>query len=160
MKRFLFIIPALMLISGLNAQNMKFRTDDYAKEWKEITSLEEQGLPKSALEKVELLLAKSKKDDNPSQFIKCLIHRSKYVSELEEDGFVKAVNRHERRHGKGDFSDKADFAIHAWRKCMLAIWTIIFGNCATEQRPQISNLMIFKLGQFNNCLTKLPYSIG
>jgi hypothetical protein len=92
MKKLLFIIPALMLFSGLNAQNMKFKTDDYAKEWKEITNLEEQGLPKSALEKVESLLGKSKREDNPSQFIKCLIHRSKYVSQLEEDGFVKTVN--------------------------------------------------------------------
>ena len=55
-----------MFISGLNAQNMKFRTDDYAKVWKEISLLEGQGLPKSALQKVEELLAKSKKDDNPS----------------------------------------------------------------------------------------------
>ncbi|MBL7816455.1 MAG: alpha-2-macroglobulin [Saprospiraceae bacterium] len=92
MKKIIFILPALMLFGGLNAQNMKFRTDDYAKEWKEIISLEEQGLPKSALQKVEALLAKSKKDENPSQLIKCLIHRSKYISEMEEEGLVKAVN--------------------------------------------------------------------
>ena len=81
-----------MLLGGLNAQNMKFRTDDYAKEWKEISVLEGQGLPKSALQKVEELLAKSKKDDNPSQLIKCLIYQAKYVTELEEDGYVKALN--------------------------------------------------------------------
>ena len=114
MKKFLFIIPALMLISGLNAQNMKFRTDDYTKEWKEITSLEEQGLPKSALEKVELLLAKSKKDDNPSQLIKCLIHRSKYVSELTEDGFVKAVK------DMNTDMEKANFPIKQILQSMLA----------------------------------------
>ena len=81
-----------MFISGLNAQNMKFRTDDYAKEWKEISVLEAQGLPKSALQKVEELLAKSKKEGNPSQLIKSLIYQAKYTSELEEEGFVKAVN--------------------------------------------------------------------
>ena len=106
MKKLFFILPALMLFSGLEAQNMKFKTDDYSKEWKEITSLEEQGLPKSALQKVESLLAKSKKDDNPSQLIKCLIHKSKYVAEMEEDGLVKAVNEMRIDMDKATFPTK------------------------------------------------------
>ncbi len=95
-----------MLLGSLNAQNMKFRTDDYAKEWKEISVLEGQGLPKSALQKVEELLAKSKKEGNPSQIIKCLIYQAKYLSELEEDGFVKSVNTMRIDMEKAEFPTK------------------------------------------------------
>ena len=84
---------ALLFASALNAQKMNFNTDDYKKQWSEITALEEKGLPKSALEKVEALRTRAVADNNPSQIIKTLIFRSKYVSELEEDGFVLALNR-------------------------------------------------------------------
>ncbi len=87
----LLIVVSLFFISGINAQPMNFNKDDYQTEWKEIQALEEKALPKSALEKVELLFIKAKKDNNPSQIIKTTVYRSKYNSELEEDGFVKAV---------------------------------------------------------------------
>jgi uncharacterized protein YfaS (alpha-2-macroglobulin family) len=87
----LLIAVLLFFISSINAQPMNFNKDDYQAEWKEIQALEEKALPKSALEKVELLYIKAKKDSNPSQIIKTTIYRSKFNSELEEDGFVKAL---------------------------------------------------------------------
>ncbi|MCC6462776.1 MAG: alpha-2-macroglobulin [Saprospiraceae bacterium] len=64
---------------------------DYAAEWTAIDSLERQGLFKSALERTELLSARAKKEQNTPQLIKTLLFRGKYTTQLEEDGFVKAV---------------------------------------------------------------------
>ncbi len=72
-----------------------FNDNDYKKEWKTIDSLEQQGLPKSALEKVLVLYERTKKDKNPAQTIKCIIYRGKYESQLEEDGLVKAIAKME-----------------------------------------------------------------
>jgi hypothetical protein len=86
------IFSLLLFVSTVQTQNMNFKTDDYAKEWADISKLENDGLPKSALEKVEALLSRAKRENNPSQVIKTLIYRSKYTSQLEEEGFVKVVN--------------------------------------------------------------------
>jgi hypothetical protein len=70
-----------------------FPSDNYQKEWKLIDSLEQQGLPRSALAEVEKLYARARRDNNPSQVIKTLIYRSKYQSEVEEDGHANAISR-------------------------------------------------------------------
>lgn len=64
---------------------------DYATEWRAIDSLEKQGLFKSALERTEALHARAKADRNGPQTIKALLFRGKFITMLEEDGFVKAV---------------------------------------------------------------------
>jgi len=70
-----------------------FPTGDFEKEWKTIDSLERRGLPQSALKEVEKLYAKAKRENNPSQIIKTIVYRGKYESQLEEDGFVNALNK-------------------------------------------------------------------
>jgi hypothetical protein len=70
-------------------------TGDYAEAWRVIDSLENEGLYKSALEQVEALQVRAKKDKNSPQVIKALIFRGKYTTWLEEDGFVKAVQQFE-----------------------------------------------------------------
>ena len=72
---------------------LEFNQDDYASEWKIIDSLEQAGLPRSALEKVEALYQKATSDHNPSQIIKTLLYRSKYQSQLEEEGLVYAIRQ-------------------------------------------------------------------
>ncbi|RMG77396.1 MAG: alpha-2-macroglobulin, partial [Bacteroidetes bacterium] len=88
-------LPMLLFFSFQN--NPKPMTpnnyDDYAAAWKVIDSLESRGLPKSALEKVLVLLDKAKKEKNTPQIAKCLIYRAKYESQLEEDGIVKAIQK-------------------------------------------------------------------
>ncbi len=70
-----------------------FPIGDFEKEWKTIDSLEQRGLPQSALKEVEKLYARAKRENNPSQIIKTIIYRGKYESQLEEDGFVNALNK-------------------------------------------------------------------
>ncbi|MEO7176716.1 MAG: MG2 domain-containing protein, partial [Saprospiraceae bacterium] len=66
---------------------------DYPKMWKEIDSLEQKGLPKSALEKTEILYATALRDKVQPQQIRALFYLAKYTQDLEEEGMVKAVNR-------------------------------------------------------------------
>ena len=72
--------------------NTAMTTNDYTAEWKEIDSLQDQGLPKSALEKLDVLYKKVKKKKDHPQIAKCLMYKGKYMTQLEEDGFVKALN--------------------------------------------------------------------
>lgn len=78
---------------------MSFQTEKpmaepkYKAEWKTIDSLEQQGLPRSALEKVIVLHERAKKDNEPAQVIKTLVYRSKYEIQLEENGLVKVINK-------------------------------------------------------------------
>ncbi|MEO1260733.1 MAG: alpha-2-macroglobulin family protein [Bacteroidota bacterium] len=64
---------------------------DYEKAWAEINDLARQGLPKSALEKVNQLIEKAREEEEHSQFIKGVIYRGNYESQLEEDGFSNAI---------------------------------------------------------------------
>lgn len=110
-----FIIAILLLIftSGCGSRKGKNQTDlsnqqtnptenqqpampalndeNHLADWKIIDSLEQEGLPQSALEKVKILYNVVKKENNPAQIIKCLIYRGKYESQLEEDGLVNAI---------------------------------------------------------------------
>lgn len=106
-KLTLTFLTVLMFFNALIAQNMTAKNGDYATEWKEIQSLEEQGLPKSAREKVDALYIRAKSDNNASQIIKTLIYRSKYITELEEDGFVKAVSQLQDEAMRETFPTKA-----------------------------------------------------
>ncbi|MFK8005570.1 MAG: alpha-2-macroglobulin [Saprospiraceae bacterium] len=67
--------------------------DHYSADWKTVDSLEAKGLPKSALEKVYDIYAKATKKNNQPQQAKCLIYKGKFMTQLEEDGFVKAINQ-------------------------------------------------------------------
>ena len=104
----IFLVVVVATLTCLSFQNakqemIKFNNGDYEAEWKEILELERKGLPKSALEAVNRLYQKAKKDKNPAQIVKTLIHRGKYTSQLEEDGLVKAINQMEKEVKKESF---------------------------------------------------------
>ncbi|MCO6491642.1 MAG: alpha-2-macroglobulin [Phaeodactylibacter sp.] len=67
----------------------------YEAEWKTIDSLENEGLPRSALDKVNALYERAKKDEEPAQLVKTIIYSNKYQSQLEESGLAKAIRRME-----------------------------------------------------------------
>ncbi len=83
--------------------NMNF---DYDAAWREIDSLEQNGLPKTALEKTEALLDIARKEANAAQIVKALIYRGKYQSQLEEEGLAKAINRLQEEAAKADYPVK------------------------------------------------------
>jgi hypothetical protein len=64
---------------------------DYDISWKTVDSLDRQGLQKSALELVSVIMEKAVKEQNQPQQIKALFYQLKYQQILEEDAFVKAL---------------------------------------------------------------------
>ena len=105
-----YLIPGLVFaiilcfLPGLGAQTT---TDmNYTTDWVTIDSLENQGLPKSALEKTILVLEKAKTDNNAAQIIKSLLYREKFRTQLEEDGYVKAIYELENEIAAASFPAK------------------------------------------------------
>ncbi|NJN34843.1 MAG: hypothetical protein HC817_11905 [Saprospiraceae bacterium] len=86
---------------------MTFKTDDYPTEWKEIAGFDQKGLPKSALEKVVALHKKAMAENNPAQIVKTLIYRARYTTQMEEEGFVKAINTLENEEKTASFPTKS-----------------------------------------------------
>ncbi|MEA3476772.1 MAG: alpha-2-macroglobulin family protein, partial [Bacteroidota bacterium] len=66
---------------------------DYEKLWEEVQALTEKGLPKSALEIVDNIYTKAKKENNAPQFIKAVIYQMRLHSDIEENYFVKAIHK-------------------------------------------------------------------
>ena len=121
--------PQNQTMSNLNDEN-------HLAEWKVIDSLEQSGLPKSALEKLNELYEIVKKEDNPSQIIKCLIYRGKYESQLEEDGLVNALYKMQNE------MDTAEFPVKPILQSMLAeMYSRYLGNnyWRFEDRTQVRN---------------------
>lgn len=67
--------------------------NEFEKQWKEVTKLEDKGLTKSASDLVETIYKSAIKTEHTQQRIKALLHISKYMLTLEEDAQLKIVNR-------------------------------------------------------------------
>ena len=59
--------------------------DDYDKDWKKVDSLANAGLPKSALDLVELIYSKAQKESNHPQFIKSTLYKIKLKADFQEE---------------------------------------------------------------------------
>ncbi|MEZ4953457.1 MAG: MG2 domain-containing protein [Saprospiraceae bacterium] len=110
-----------------NQLNMKF---DYDKAWKEIEDLEKKGLPKSALEKVNELLENARSESEHAHFIKALIYKGKYESQLEEDGLANAIFKMQ-----GEI-EQAQFPVKPILQSMLAE---MYANYLAQNRWQFQN---------------------
>ncbi len=108
--RYFAIALILFFSCALAAQNetnmLSFTKNAYETDWKRIDSLEQQGLPQSALAEVEKLYARATRENNPSQLIKTLIYRSKYQSQLEEDGDARVIERLQSELASANFPVK------------------------------------------------------
>ncbi|NBC18837.1 MAG: hypothetical protein GVY18_16155, partial [Bacteroidetes bacterium] len=67
--------------------------DDYDAAWARVDSLENEGLPRSALEVVEAIYERARADGDAPQRIKALIYQAKYTVRLEEDAAMQVVGR-------------------------------------------------------------------
>ncbi|MDX1471372.1 MAG: alpha-2-macroglobulin, partial [Flavobacteriaceae bacterium] len=86
MKKLFFLPFYLFILLGVQSQD-----PTYEQLWREIAALEEKGLPKSALEKVEQISEMAEKSNDEDQIIKSLLYRSKYTLILEEDAQLKVI---------------------------------------------------------------------
>lgn len=61
----------------------------YEKLWNKLDGFTDKGLPKSALEVVEIIYEKSKKENNLGQFIKAIVYKMRLIQETDDEAFVK-----------------------------------------------------------------------
>src|SRR5215813_10019171 len=64
---------------------------NYEKEWKQVNTLMEKQLPKSALEEVRKIYQLAKKEKQDAQIIKALVYMTGLQRGLTENGEVKAI---------------------------------------------------------------------
>ena len=102
----LLVLSLSIWVGPQQAKSQTTMSQRYEAEWKEIDSLEAQGLPQSALAKVEALYVRIKKETEPAQLVKAVIYREKFKSQLEEKGQVKAIQRLEAEVDQSDFPVK------------------------------------------------------
>ena len=87
-------LSTFIFISAMSKNNNLKSTSDfegYEKAWQAVQQFENDGLPQSALEKTEEILAYAKSETNGEQTIKAILHKCKYLVQVQEDGNVKAI---------------------------------------------------------------------
>lgn len=101
MKPFISILMIILFANYSQAQS-----GSYEKLWKDVENFEKKGLPKSALEIVNQIFDKAKKDANSKQQIKTLIYKSKYALTLEEDAQLSIINEFKSEIAKSESPTK------------------------------------------------------
>jgi hypothetical protein len=69
---------------------------DYNKAWQKIDTLLDKGLPKSAMEEVDKLYNRSKRENNQPQWVKATVAKASLTRRLEEDEWKKSLTILER----------------------------------------------------------------
>lgn len=64
-------------------------TPQYKALWAEVAGYQSKGLPKSALKVVNRLYRMARYENNAGQLLKALLHKVRFIQEVEEDSFVK-----------------------------------------------------------------------
>ena len=66
-------------------------TNDYKTEWKKVEDFMSKGLPKSAIEEVNIIYGLAKKYSNDQQLIKALLYRITISQNIQEDANIKNI---------------------------------------------------------------------
>lgn len=93
MKTKRLLLTLFAFIIGFNTYTKAQKMDFYEKNWKLVDSLEKKRLPKSALEVVDKIYDKAKKDKNSEQVIKSYIFNLKFKNSIEENAFEKLCHQ-------------------------------------------------------------------
>lgn len=80
--------------------------DSYAGAWKTVRGFDEKSKPRSALEEVEKILARGKKERNAPQIVKAQIHRVKYIMAIGEKEHPDIIRMLEREMSAASFPEK------------------------------------------------------
>jgi hypothetical protein len=89
-KIFLFSLFSLVWTSN-SGLAQKTTINMYEKEWQTIDSLDQSGLPQSALEALNALAEKVNPATEADQYLKIIFYRAKFITQTSEDGLVKAI---------------------------------------------------------------------
>ncbi|HPC39285.1 MAG TPA: alpha-2-macroglobulin family protein [Spirochaetota bacterium] len=80
--------------------------DSYAEAWKTVKGFDEKGRPRSALEGVENILARAKKERNSPQIVKAQMHRVKYIMAIGEKEHPDIIRMLEQEMSAAAFPEK------------------------------------------------------
>ncbi|MCP5108981.1 MAG: hypothetical protein GY950_36700, partial [bacterium] len=99
---FLTALSAVIVMAGCNGDGLNAKGGsggsimpdnndqaDYGKLWKEVQEFNNKGLPKSALKTVEKIYQTAKEKKHAAEFVKAIIHKVRFMQEVEEDTFFK-----------------------------------------------------------------------
>ncbi len=107
---FLFVIISFavmgILIPGEKAPRKPgntYTSVDYNLYWEKIDSLEQYGLPRSALNIVNKVFKLAKQDNNPDQLIKSMIYKMKFEYSFESTYYSKRILQLEKEAGSFSF---------------------------------------------------------
>ncbi|MBC7885498.1 MAG: hypothetical protein H7X99_08485, partial [Saprospiraceae bacterium] len=87
------IIIALGLLMGLNFNNGTEKPYDYDKAWETVEKFIIEGLPKSALEKVEEIHKSAISEKNNPQLVKSIVYISRLTIQTDEKGIESSITR-------------------------------------------------------------------
>lgn len=107
---FIVLFSNFAMLSFAEKNNMtNTSSDKYSKDWDQITKLENEGKTKSALEYIEQLLVKARKDNNTAQIVKSIFHKYKYQMIIEENSESKIVAELRQNISNSNGAEKALF---------------------------------------------------
>ena len=83
------LIGAAIYFSLSSFTTIDMKKENYEKDWKKVEEFQNKNLPKSALEVVETIYTKAKKDNNHPQIIKSILFKMNLQDQYRE-GFMTA----------------------------------------------------------------------
>src|SRR5688572_17647686 len=86
------IYSGLLTILLFYTSSLFAQEDFYSKHWSQVYRFEVRDLPKSALEVVDQIYTKAKRDKNTTQVVKALLYQSKFAL-LQPDAELLIVNK-------------------------------------------------------------------
>lgn len=86
---------------------LHYHQDNYEAEWKVVDSLTAQGLPQSALEKVNTLYNRAKSENNLPQLVKTIIYKATLTTQLEEEGQIASIQLLQNEEKSASFPVKS-----------------------------------------------------
>ncbi|MDL2262616.1 hypothetical protein LJC11_03825, partial [Bacteroidales bacterium OttesenSCG-928-I21] len=87
--KFLLLALPIICLSATKINNDP--PTNYKRHWDKVTDFEKNNLQKSALKKVLEIYNLALAENNEEQIVKAIMHQLKYITELEEEGDIKAI---------------------------------------------------------------------
>ncbi len=156
--QFAVLLAALIFLLLLQCAGSKNKQDnmalrsDYKTLWKQIDSLEADGLPESARKKTLLIYEKALKENDEVNTIKSLIYLAKYGAQLDEAGLLASIKQIESELKSGSRTSQsikhsllADLYQHYFRS---NIWVIrgrtpVFSDSLATGSPETWSVLEF-----------------
>ncbi|MGD9201779.1 MAG: hypothetical protein PVI26_09465, partial [Chitinispirillia bacterium] len=88
-----FLVVFIYSEKNTDFTNVKYDNSGYSDFWNRVDTLSKKGLTRSVLGVVETIYEKAKKEENAPQFIKAVIHKIKFESNIEEEALIKAIHK-------------------------------------------------------------------